>query len=146
MYDEVVHKTCCFDLDLFLTILQGHNKFKMFPYCTMNGGHFVDTIPPLTFIFFPVGFVHTPQMPRRLQLSSHRTAEIAYVDSHQCGTRIHGDIRWKISYPSFQKCLDPLILGRGPPGSHVHPPRVAPKWYQNDRIDVLFRNRMFPSK
>ena len=41
---EVVHKTCCFDLYLFLTFLQGHKNFEFFARCTMNGGHFVDTI------------------------------------------------------------------------------------------------------
>ena len=42
--DEVVHKTCCFDRDLILIFLQGHENLELFAHCTMNGGHFVDTI------------------------------------------------------------------------------------------------------
>ena len=42
--DEVVHKTCCFDHDILLTFLQGHENLDFFAHCTMNGGHFVYTI------------------------------------------------------------------------------------------------------
>ena len=31
--DEVVHKTCCFDLDL----QTGHENLEYFAQCTMNG-------------------------------------------------------------------------------------------------------------
>ena len=37
--DEVVHKTCWFDLDRF-----ARSPKLFFAHCTMNGGHFVDTI------------------------------------------------------------------------------------------------------
>ena len=32
------------------------------------------------------------------------------------------------------------VIVRGPPGSHVHPPSpgAEPKWYQNDRMNLLF--------
>ena len=45
--DEVVHKTCCFDLDLFT------KKLLIFPHCTMNGSHFVDTITHSTIWHWP---------------------------------------------------------------------------------------------
>ena len=41
------------------------------------------------------------------------------------------------------------VVVRGPPGSHVHPPpppRAEPKWYQNDRMNLLFQNRDVPIK
>ena len=40
------------------------------------------------------------------------------------------------------------VIVRGPPGSHVHPPppRAEPKWYQNDRMNLLFQNRDVPIK
>ena len=34
--DEVMHKTCCFDLYLFFTFLQGHENLEYFAHCTMN--------------------------------------------------------------------------------------------------------------
>ena len=40
----------------------------------------------------------------------------------------------------------PTHLVGGPPGSHVHPPRAEPKWYQNDRMNLLFQNRDVPIK
>ena len=39
-----MHKTCCFDLELFLTFLQGHENLHSVANCTMSGGQFVDTI------------------------------------------------------------------------------------------------------
>ena len=42
--DEVVHKAYYFGRDLILTFLQGHENLELFAHCTMNGGHFVDTI------------------------------------------------------------------------------------------------------
>ena len=34
--DTCIHKTCCFDL--FLTFLQGHENFRIFPHCTIDRG------------------------------------------------------------------------------------------------------------
>ena len=30
-----LHKTSCFDHDIFFTFLQDHKKLKLFPFCTM---------------------------------------------------------------------------------------------------------------
>ena len=57
--DEVVHKTCCFDLDNFLTFFQSHKKLGIFPHCTMKGGHFVDTIAHWTVWLWPSIMVST---------------------------------------------------------------------------------------
>ena len=42
--DEVVHNTCCFDLDIFLSFVQGYESLNILPRYTINRGHFVDTI------------------------------------------------------------------------------------------------------
>ena len=53
--------------------------------------------------------------------------------------------------------IQPSPLVDGPPGGSggggggkrirfLHPPRAEPKWYQNDRMNLLFQNRDVPIK
>ena len=57
--DEVAHKTCCFDLDIFLIFLQGHENLEYFVHYIMNGGHFVDPIAHWTVSLWPSIMVST---------------------------------------------------------------------------------------
>ena len=56
--DEVAHKTCCVDLHLFLTFLQGYENLIL-AHCTMNGGHFVGPMTHWTAWLWPSIMVST---------------------------------------------------------------------------------------
>ena len=70
----------------------------------------------------------------------HKAGRRNSVPSDQFGTCTH-------PLKTMVACTLSLIVG-GPPGSHVHPPppRAEPKWYQNDRLNLLFQNRDVPIK
>ena len=48
-----------------------------------------------------------------------------------------------IEYIAIHSVLTENVIVGGPPGSHVHP-QAEPKWYQNDRMNLLFQNRDVP--
>ena len=57
--DEVAHKTRWFDLDLFLIFSLSHENWEFCAHCTMNRGHFVDTITHWTVSVLPSIMVST---------------------------------------------------------------------------------------